>query len=129
AGAAATHIFAHEGTFAVQLIETNKSGSGTASTMVTVRSLTGVWRPDFFFAPCFTVRFTQAGSNVDAIAINGLAAAAHGQAPLNITMTFAPTPAQNCGDAIANKSGTFDAALDSFTLIIGSTQTDTWHRQ
>jgi len=129
AGATAIHVYTREGTFSVVLTATNTGGSAIAAAAITARSLTGVWRPDFFFAPCFSVRLTHNGSNVDAIAINGSAASATVQSPRDITLTIAPTPAQNCGSAIQNRSGTFDATLDSFTLTITPTQTDTWRRQ
>lgn len=128
-GTTVTHVYTREGSLSAVLTAAKGSATGSTSAAVTVRSVTGTWRPDFFFAPCFTVRLTQNGGAVDAVAINGTAASAALQSPRAITLTIGATPAQNCGDAIQSRSGTFDDALDTFTLTITGTQTDTWRRQ
>jgi len=128
-GATATHVYAREGTFSAVLSAGSGGATGSATAVVSVRSVTGTWRPDFLFAPCFTVRLTQTGATVDAVAINGTAASASVQSPRTVTLTIAPTPAQNCGDAVQSRSGTFDDTLASFTLTFTPTQTDTWRRQ
>ena len=133
-GQSATHVYDREGTFTAVLTATNRSGSATASGTVAARSVTGLWRPDFLIAPCFSIRLTQNGSSVAAVAINGSTTSVSVQSPRSVTVTMAEAPAQNCG-GIANYAGTFDAALDSFTVNfrtpsgVVTSQTDTWRRQ
>ena len=129
-GATVTHVYDLEGTFNVVLTATNVNGSNSATAPITTRSLTGLWRPDFLNASCFQLRFTQAGSTVDAVASSGSAVTVAVQSPREIVLTIAAKPSQNCGDQVANRKGTFDAALNSFTVPINDTgQADIWRRQ
>lgn len=129
-GATVSHVYDLAGTFSVALTATNAHGSTSVTAPITTRSLTGLWRPDFLFASCFSVRLTHVGATVDAAASNGAAATVSVQSPREIVLTIAATPGQNCGGQVQNRRGTFDPALNSFTVPISDTgQADTWRRQ
>src|SRR5262245_15043128 len=46
-GPTAIHVYSGEGTFMAVLTATNRVGSTTASSTITTRSVTGMWKPDF----------------------------------------------------------------------------------